>query len=216
MNKHQLALLSGGGHARVVLDALLCAGAQVAGIMDPGYEVGHEIFGVRVVGNDDWLESVTPNEYQLVNGAGVVPGSQLRQRLYNNGKQRGFVFATVVHPSAIISREAEILEGAQIMAGAIVQCCTQVGENAVINTGASVDHDCRIGAHAFIGPGAILCGDVRIAQQAFVGAGAVILPGTVVGAGAIIGAGAIVTRDVPEGALMIGNPAMQKKKDDRL
>lgn len=213
MSKRQLAMLAGGGHARVVLDALLCAGAQVAGIMDPAYAVGHKIFGVSVVGNDDWLETVTPDDYRLVNGAGAVPRSQLRQRLFDSGKQRGFAFATVVHPSAIIGREAEVLEGAQIMAGAIVQCCVRVGENAVINTGASIDHDCSIAAHAFVGPGAILCGDVRIAQQVFIGAGAVVLPGIAIGAGAVIGAGAIVTRNVPEGALMIGNPAVQKKGD---
>jgi acetyltransferase-like isoleucine patch superfamily enzyme len=42
---------------------------------------------------------------------------------------------------------------------------------------------------------------------ASVGAGAVILPGLSIGAGAMVGAGSVVTRDVPDGAVVMGNPA---------
>jgi len=35
----------------------------------------------------------------------------------------------------------------------------------------------------------------------------VILPGVTIGAGALVGAGAVVTRDVPDGAVVVGNPA---------
>jgi acetyltransferase-like isoleucine patch superfamily enzyme len=46
-----------------------------------------------------------------------------------------------------------------------------------------------------------------VKRGAAVGTGAVILPGVTIGAGAIIGAGAVVTRDVPDGATVVGNPA---------
>jgi UDP-2-acetamido-3-amino-2,3-dideoxy-glucuronate N-acetyltransferase len=42
---------------------------------------------------------------------------------------------------------------------------------------------------------------------ASIGSGAVILGGVRVGAGALVGAGAVVTRDVPQGAVVVGNPA---------
>lgn len=47
----------------------------------------------------------------------------------------------------------------------------------------------------------------RIGRGAAIGSGAVILCGVTVGAGAMIGAGAVVTRDVPDGATVVGNPA---------
>ena len=48
---------------------------------------------------------------------------------------------------------------------------------------------------------------VRIGSDVWIGGGAIILPGVTVGDGAIIGAGSVVTRNVAEGAHVMGNPA---------
>ena len=47
----------------------------------------------------------------------------------------------------------------------------------------------------------------RVCKGASVGSGAVILSGVTIGPGALVGAGAVVTRDVPAGAVVVGNPA---------
>jgi len=48
---------------------------------------------------------------------------------------------------------------------------------------------------------------VRIGRHVWIGGGAIILPGVTVGDDAVIGAGSVVTRDVAEGATVVGNPA---------
>jgi maltose O-acetyltransferase len=48
---------------------------------------------------------------------------------------------------------------------------------------------------------------VRIGRNAWIGGGAIILPGVSIGDDAVIGAGSVVTRDVPNGATVVGNPA---------
>jgi maltose O-acetyltransferase len=48
---------------------------------------------------------------------------------------------------------------------------------------------------------------VRIGSNVWIGGGAIVLPGVTVGDDAVIGAGSVVTRDVPRGALVVGNPA---------
>jgi acetyltransferase-like isoleucine patch superfamily enzyme len=50
-------------------------------------------------------------------------------------------------------------------------------------------------------------GDIEIGDDAWLGHGVVVLSGVKIGAGAAIGAGAVVTRDVPENAVAVGNPA---------
>jgi len=47
---------------------------------------------------------------------------------------------------------------------------------------------------------------VTLGPDAWVGHGAIILPGVTVGIGAAIGAGAVVTKDVPDFAIVVGNP----------
>ncbi|MEM1302808.1 MAG: sugar O-acetyltransferase, partial [Pseudomonadota bacterium] len=48
---------------------------------------------------------------------------------------------------------------------------------------------------------------ITIGQDVWMGGGAIVLPGVTIGDGAIIGAGAVVTRDVAEGATVVGSPA---------
>ena len=51
-----------------------------------------------------------------------------------------------------------------------------------------------------------------IRRGAKIGANATLLPGIVIGAHALVGAGAVVTRDVPEGAVVVGNQARVVKR----
>jgi acetyltransferase-like isoleucine patch superfamily enzyme len=47
----------------------------------------------------------------------------------------------------------------------------------------------------------------RILRGARVGGGSVLLPGVTIGANALVGAGSVVTKDVPDAAIVAGNPA---------
>jgi UDP-2-acetamido-3-amino-2,3-dideoxy-glucuronate N-acetyltransferase len=47
----------------------------------------------------------------------------------------------------------------------------------------------------------------RLLRAARLGGGSIILPGVTVGENALIGAGSVVTRDVPDRAIVMGNPA---------
>lgn len=205
----QVFLLGGGGHGRVALDALLSSGANVVGILDLNLKVGDQVFGVPVLGGDEFLDQVAPTDILLVNGLGANPCMHGRKRLFEEMKARGFLFDAVRHPSAVLGRECVLGDGSQIMAGAVLQNRVSIDENAVINTCASIDHDCVLGAHAFVSPSVVLCGDVKIAEAAFIGAGAVVLPGIRIGANAVVGAGAVVTKNVPDEWIAAGNPAVK-------
>lgn len=48
---------------------------------------------------------------------------------------------------------------------------------------------------------------VRIGNDVWIGGGAIINPGVSIGHNAVVGSGAVVTRDVPDNAIVAGNPA---------
>ena len=53
----------------------------------------------------------------------------------------------------------------------------------------------------------LTCKPVLIKKAAWIGAGASILPGVSIGKHAIVGAASVVTKDVPDYAVAVGNPA---------
>ena len=60
----------------------------------------------------------------------------------------------------------------------------------------------------------LFCKPIHIKKGAWIGAGATILPGICVGEHAIVGAASVVTKDVPDYAVAVGNPAVVIKMLD--
>lgn len=203
-----LIIVGAGGQAKVLLDILLLRNAEILGLTDAvPLAQGTEVLGLPVLGGDDRVLEYSPEDVQLVNALGSVGHVRKRREVFQRFKALGYSFASVFHPAAVISRYADLGEGVQIMAGAVVQAGSVLGDNVLINTRVSVDHDCRIGAHAHLAPGVTLSGGVTLAQGVHVGIGAIIIQGITVGEGSVIGAGAVVISDVPPGVTVTGIPA---------
>lgn len=202
-----LVILGAGGHARVLLAALRACGQGVAGciaLRAPGPEWPADI---PHLGGDEALERLDTGAVRLINGVGSTGVPEIRCRLFDNAKAKGFRFASIVHPGALLVDPVTLGEGVQIMAGAVIQTGAVLGDNVIVNTSAVVDHDCLLGAHAHVAPGANLSGGVTIGSRVHVGIGASVIQGIAIGAGAVVAAGAVVIRDVPSGQVVGGIPA---------
>ena len=203
-------MLGAGGHAKVLIDALLESSAVIAGVLDPDPDLaGACVLGVPVLGNDSIAVEFPPSEVQLVNGLGSVGTPARRRQLYDKFKALGYGFATVVHPSAIVASDVVLGEGAQVMAGSIIQPGSSIGCNCIINTRASIDHDCIVGDHAHIAPGVTLSGGVSVGEATHIGTGAIVIQGISIGVNAVVAAGAVVVKDIPARTKVRGVPARE-------
>lgn len=202
-----ILIVGAGGHARVLIEALARSGSTTTLGCTANDEPARASISVPFLGGDEVVYQHKPSNVVLVNGIGSITRPYRRRDIFLRFKRKGYRFVTVTHPEAILPLELVLGEGAQLMAGAILQPECHIGVNAIINTGAVVDHNCRIGAHTHIAPGAVLSGDVVVGEAAHVGTGARVIQGIKIGDGALIAAGAVVVRNVRPGDTVAGVPA---------
>jgi len=205
-----VVVIGAGGHAKVVVDALLLLGAELLCLTDTdSAKHGTSVLGVPVLGDDSLLTDYPPGSVDLAMGVGSARVSPSRRRIFEQMKRMGYNFRTLIHPGALIGREVLLGEGCQVMAGAVIQAGSALGMNVLVNTRASVDHDCRIGDHAHVGPGAVLGGDVTLGADCHIGCGAALIHGVQLGCGVQVGAGAAVISHCNDETIVLGVPGKE-------
>ena len=188
-------LYGAGGHAKVIIELLEANGRPIAGLFDDK-PLTTDLFGYRV---SRWDEE-TRGRLPLIVSIG---DNAIRAKV---AVLLGGPFARTAHPNSYISPRAALGEGTVVMSGVSIHSGAVIGAHCIINTHASVDHDCAVADFVHIAPHAVLCGHVTVGEGALVGAGAVVIPGVRIGRWAVIGAGAVVRKDIPDGAVVAGNP----------
>jgi len=211
----KILLIGAGGHCKVVLDVLLKSQQYVvAGIIDVKNRVGEKVSGVPVVGTDADLPMLFKKGItHCFISVGSVGDTALRVKLYGAAWKVGFIFPTLIHPLASVSRNAALGEGNFIACRAIINAGARIGDQCIINTGAIVEHDCAVGDFVHISPGAVLSGGAAVGQFSHIGSGSVLIHGVRIGERTVIGAGSVVIKDIPSGVVAYGNPCRERKKN---
>jgi serine O-acetyltransferase len=135
--------------------------------------------------------------------------------LYRRVAQTPVLHALIGRPLRIAFQMLTLATGAEIPLGAQIGRGINFAHTAgVVIHGASI-----VGEYCIIGPGVVLGGDARggvpvIGRNVYIGANAVVAGPTVVGDYATIGAGTVVIgQQIPEYALVIGNPGVVVKEN---
>ncbi len=200
-----IVLIGAGGHGKVVADILM-KGEETIIFYDENPAVESNIYSYKVVPQMPDLSEV---DSIII----CIGNNNIRKK---KAIRLGVTaFAKAIHCFSCIAGNVEIGEGSVVMAGGIINPFVTIGKHCIINTASSVDHDCKIADFVHISPNATLCGNVRIGEGTHIGAGAIVIPGIKIGKWATIGAGSVIIHDVPDYAVIVGNPGkIIKVKDD--
>jgi acetyltransferase-like isoleucine patch superfamily enzyme/dTDP-4-dehydrorhamnose 3,5-epimerase-like enzyme len=121
----------------------------------------------------------------------------------------------------VILPEAIIGDNCNICSHCFIENKVNVGNNVTVKSGVQLWDGLTLGNDVFIGPNVTFANDKYPRSKAYpdsfpktivqsgasIGAGATILPDITIGSKAMIGAGAVVTKNVPDNAIVVGNPA---------
>jgi sugar O-acyltransferase (sialic acid O-acetyltransferase NeuD family) len=193
----KIFLYGAGGHAKVILELIEANKLLCAGIYDE-YTGRKELLGYAISGTLDDLYKQSDATLIIAIGNNLI-----RRKLVH---QLAAEWGNVFHPSASISTRCTIGEGTVVMAGVSVNSEAIIGQHCIINTNSSIDHDCRIGDYVHISPNAALAGNVQVGEGTHIGIGAAIIQGVKIGRWVTVGAGSVIIRDIPDYAVVVGNP----------
>lgn len=141
-----------------------------------------------------------------------------REKLYNRLVEHNIKIATLIDPTAIVSKSAIIKEGCIISALSLTASNVQIKENAIIQSFVNVGHDIIIGKHSVLSANVSPGGGDIFGDKVYVGMGTVIREKLYIGDNSIIGMGSCVCNDIPSDVIAMGNPArpMRRNEDQRV
>lgn len=215
MKTISFGLFGAGGLGREVMPFVQASVAMTLGLPEAG---------VNVCFVETWQpKAPVVNGYPLVSIEEFVAlqGDKYFNVAVGDGRVREAIAKQVgsaAQPLTLQAVQATVLDCNEIAPGAVLCPNTMVTSNTKIgkffqcNIYSYVAHDCVIGDYVTFAPGVRCNGRVHVEDYAYIGTNAVIREGTPdkplrIGKGAVVGMGAVVTKDVPDGATVIGNPA---------
>jgi len=203
----KLWMYGAGGHACVIYDIIkTCTNFSVIGFMDDNKQRSGETFlGYELVTDMSKLEKLN-SELSISNVFISVGDNAIREEI--SKKMVNFEFPIIIHSNTIVSEDVKIGAGTVVMPGVVIEPGAVIGEHCIINNGAVIGHSSRIGDFCHISGNAVVSGEVTVGKNSLVAIGSCITPRVNIGKQCLIGAGSVVSRDIPDGAKMVGNPAI--------
>lgn len=124
----------------------------------------------------------------------------------------------------VVLESAKIGQNCNICSHCFIENNVIIGNNVTIKNGVQLWDGITLEDNVFVGPNVAFTNDLTprskqypvkflktfVKEGASIGANATILPGIIIGKYAMIGAGSVVTKDIPDYALVYGNPAKVK------
>ena len=202
-----------GGSAREALISIFAVNQiqktwDVLGFIDDNQSKwGKQCYGIPVLGGKEILKK-KPEAFVLAVPAD--PGSYLKKKqIISQLNVDPGRFATIIHPSVVVSPDAAIGYNTVIMSHGFISCGVKLGHHNVILPNTVISHDCVIGDYCFIGSNVSISGSVHVEDNCFISSGVKIRDGLTLGNESFIGLGSNVVKDVVSSTTVMGNPAKE-------
>lgn len=198
---NQMFLVGAGAFGRETLCWLRDAqpNFRITGFMD---DAGNTSGGLPWLSSTS--EAVIYAEYSFLL---TIADPKGRQIVAERQRDRGPLFASLVHPKAAIPSSVKLGEGCIFCPCSVASVDATIGSFVIVNVHSSAGHDLQIGSYSTLNSRVDLTGAIRLGERVSIGSSACILLDVAVGDVASIRAGAVVVRSVPSRSMVYTHPA---------
>lgn len=205
-----LIIVGAGGHGRETAYAYLLATAadRFLGFLDDrSSEPTPE--GWSILGPIDSAPSHAKARFLV-----AINDPRARRAVVGRLRQLGIDrWGQVLHPDLKLHHSVRLGVGCSILGGCQLTTNIRIGDHCIMNRASQVSHDCTIDNYCSLNPGACVAGNARIGDGCELGSMCSIRQGTTVGSGCTVGMGSVVVAEVPDNAVVVGNPARLLKSN---
>lgn len=183
----------------------------VAVTVEKEYIVSSHFCGIKVVPfeNLDLLFDMTICQILITIGYNQM--NNVRQRIYNQCKEKKYMIYTYISKRAIVDSIDNIGEGSIVMPGAFVGPNVSLGLCNIVNVGACISHSITIGDFNFIAGNVVFGGNVEMENNCFIGINTTIINGVHIASYTFVGASALINHNTEEYGVYTAIPTIKKE-----
>lgn len=142
--------------------------------------------------------------------------NQVREKLYNASKAKGYIMANYISSRAFVWRTAKLGDNVFIFEGNVVQHGVTIGNNVVLWSGNHIGHQTVIGDHTYFSSHVVVSGYCKIGQRCFLGVNATFADYITLADDCFVAMGAQMVRSIERPNSMIKNVDGKAQPSDKL
>ncbi len=181
-------------------------------IDDTPEKIGTTLVDLPIMGFDQAIEKYGLDGIEFILAIGEPAGKDF---VYKKVSARGAKVTSLIHPDVVMVRSTTCGEGVVVHKESGFPPASRFGNNVLIQGKAVMGHDLDVGDNVVISSLAFVGGNTKIGRNTYVGPCSCIRNGLTIGENAIIGMGSVVTKDVPDNAVVYGNPAKVMRYNEK-
>lgn len=209
----KLGIYGAGGLGKEICDTALMSNAdryEEILFIDDNKDT-HEYYGKKVYSLKKFINKFSKDECEIIIGVGEP---SVRSDLFQKVNDYAYRFATIIHPTSVVSSSCTLGQGVYIGPFSFVSSNTVLSNNVLIQPHTLVGHDTTVGFSSVVSPHASIAGACKIGERSYIALNASVGEKISIGNDSIIGMASCVNRDIQSEVIAIGCPARVVKKNE--